>query len=75
MIDTDFERRANLLTNDGYFSRHRELVPEYGVQGAWQKLESELPFGITRYGSFHAFEAAKRKEAEGTLNKTVFLRV
>jgi hypothetical protein len=74
MIDTDFERSASLLTNDGYFSRHRELVPEYGVQGAWQKLESELPFGLTRYSSFHAFEAAKKRESDGTINQTVFLK-
>jgi hypothetical protein len=75
--DTDFDRlseRAALLTNKGYFDRHRELVPEYGVQGAWEKLEGELPFGLTRYSSFHAFEAAKRKESEGTLNQTVYLR-
>lgn len=75
MTDTDFERiteRASLLTNEGYFSRHRELAPEYGVQGAWEKLESELPFGISRYTSFHAFEAAKKREAEGTLNETVY---
>jgi len=77
MTDTDFERiseRAKLLENKGYFDRHRELVPEYGVQGAWEKLESELPFGITRYSSFHAFEAAKKREAEGTLNETVYLK-
>lgn len=77
MKDTDFDRlseRAALLTNAGYFARHRELVPEYGVRGAWEKLESELPLGLIRYSSFHAFEAAKRKESEGALNDTVYLR-
>ena len=77
MTDTDFDRiseRAALLTNDGYFARHRELVAEYGVQGAWEQVESELPFGLSRYTSFHAFEAAKRREADGTLNETVYLK-
>lgn len=77
MKDTDFDRlseRAALLTNKGYFDRHRELVPEYGVMGAWEIVESELPFGLRRFTSFHAFENAKKKEADGTINKDVFLR-
>lgn len=77
MKDREFEQmmeRVSLLENDGYFQRHRELVPEYGVQGAWEKLESELPFELSRYTSFHAFENAKRREANGTLNKVVYLK-
>lgn len=78
MKDTDFElameRTKALLTNAGYFARHRELVSEYGVKGAWEVLESELPFGLSRYTSFHAFEAAKKRESDGTLNDVVFFR-
>lgn len=77
MVDKNFElilERVNLLTNEGYFSRHRELAAVHGVTEAWRLLESELPFGITRYSSFNAFEAAKKRESEGTLNRVVYLR-
>jgi hypothetical protein len=77
MIDKDIERlleKAALLTNDGYFARHRELVAEYGVQGAWEKVESELPFGLKRFSSFHAFENAKKQEAEGGISPVAVFR-
>jgi hypothetical protein len=77
MTDTDFDRiseRAALLTNDGYFARHRELVAEHGVMGAWEKVESELPFGLKRFSSFHAFENAKKQEAEGGISPVAVFR-
>lgn len=77
MIDRDFEQqseRATLLSNKGYFSRYRELSQTMGVMKAWEQVEKELPLGLTRYTTFSAFEAAKRKEKEGRLNTTVYLR-
>ena len=74
MIDTEFERKAALLTNDGYFSRFRELAQEMGVEQAWEAVESELPFGLRRYTSYTAFLAAKTREAKGELNEVVFLK-
>lgn len=73
MIDTDFEKRAALLTNGGYFSRVRELCLEgLSVKEAWEQVESELPHGLRRYTHFISFEAAKTKEANGTLPKPQF---
>jgi len=77
MIDTEFERlseRARLLTNEGYFSRFRELAPTIGVMEAWRQVESEMPFGLRRYSDFAAFERAKKKESDGSLSETVYLR-
>ena len=77
MIDKDIERlleKAALLTNDGYFARHRELVAEHGVMGAWEQVESELPFGLKRFSSFHAFENAKKQEAEGGISPVAVFR-
>lgn len=77
MTDTDFERlseKAELLTNKGYFKRYRELAPQIGVVNAWLQVESEMPFGIRRYSDFAAFERAKKKESNGTLSETVYLR-
>lgn len=77
MKDTDFERiseSASLLTNRGYFDRFRELQPELGVKGAWARLESELPLGLRRYTHYHAFEAAKKKEAEGCLPEQIIFK-
>jgi hypothetical protein len=70
--DTDFDRlseRAALLTNAGYFSRHRELAAIHGVTEAWAMVEAELPFGLRRFTSFHSFENAKKLEAEGAIPK------
>lgn len=77
MKDTDFEQisaRAKLLTNEGYFARFRELAPEIGVTAAWQQVESELPFDLIRYSSFHAFEAAKKRYSQGTIGTTTYFR-
>jgi hypothetical protein len=52
MIDTnaelDFEKRAALLTNSGYFDRVRELCGKgNSVKDAWEQVESgELPLGL-----------------------------
>lgn len=72
MIDTDFERNptAALLTNDGYFARHRELAAEHGVKEAWEIVEAELPFNIRRYRSYGSFENAKKKYIEGAMPAT-----
>ena len=82
MKDKDFEllsesttRAAALLTNDGYFARHRELAAEHGVTEAWRMVESELPFGLKRFSSFHSFENAKKMHVEGSIPKrTVFVK-
>jgi hypothetical protein len=50
MIDTDFERRSALLTNEGYFDRVRELcMAGSSVKDAWIQVEKELPFGLRRF--------------------------
>jgi len=75
--DTDFEQlseRAALLSNEGYFSRHRELAAIHGVTEAWQIVESELPFGLRRFTSFHAFENAKKQHSEGSIPTTAIFR-
>ncbi len=74
MVDTNFEKAASLLTNDGYFDRHRELCQSMGVEQAWRQLEDEMPLELRRYTSFNAFEAAKKRESNGTLSKTVHLK-
>lgn len=75
MIDTDFERHASLLTNDGYFSRHRELSAEYGVRLAWEMVEQELPLGIRRYNSYFSFQNAKKKYIDGCMPAHIQLTV
>lgn len=66
---------STLLTNEGYFNRHRELAAEYGVTEAWRMVESELPFGLKRFTSFHSFENAKKLHVQGTIPKrTVFVK-
>jgi hypothetical protein len=76
MIDTnaelDFEKRAALLTNSGYFNRVRELARTMSIKAAWEQVERELPCGLRRYTSYISFEAAKTKEANGTLPKPQF---
>ena len=76
MIDTQteltFERRAALLTNSGYFDRVRELAQKMRMREAWEQVERELPCGLRRYTSYISFEAAKTKEANGTLPKPQF---
>ena len=48
-VEMDFEARAALLTNEGYFGRFRELSQTMTSREAWQQVESELPFGLRRY--------------------------
>lgn len=71
-VEMDFEARAALLTNEGYFGRVRELCREMSVKEAWRQVESELPLGLRRFTHYMAFEAAKTKEANGTLAKPLF---
>jgi hypothetical protein len=72
MIDRDFEQRAALLTNDGYFDRIRELSKAMPIKAAWEQTESELPHGLRRFTNYISFEAAKTKEASGNLPKPQF---
>lgn len=72
MTDTDFERKAELLTNVGYFGRVRELAQTMSVKAAWEQVERELPFGLRRYTHFISFERAKTMEAEGATPKPHF---
>ncbi len=73
MIDSDFEKRAALLTNDGYFGRVRELCSEgKSVKDAWEQVESELPHGLRRFSHYISFASARVKEANGTLPKPCF---
>lgn len=68
MTDKEFEllqERAKLLTNEGYFARHRELAQNIGVEAAWEQVESELPFGIRRFTCIESFQRARRKIAGG----------
>lgn len=72
MKDTDFELisdRTRLLTNEGYFERHRELYNIHGMKSveAWERLESELPLGLRRYTSYNAFLNARRRHCRGNL--------
>lgn len=67
MVDTDFERRAALLTNKGYFDRVRELSATLPMTEVWKQVESELPHGLRRFSHYISFQAARGKEANGTL--------
>lgn len=71
-INTD---PSELLTNEGYFTRFRELAQEMTVLAAWEHLESEMPFGIRRYTSYTAFLAAKKREAKGRLGCVIYLKI
>ena len=74
MTDTTFERRAALLTNDGYFDRVRELMQECNMpqEQAWDTVEKDLPFGLRRFTSYLSFLNAKKLESEGRLPKPQF---
>ena len=73
MIDTDFERKAALMENAGYFDRVRQLCAEgMSVESAWMQTESELPFGLRRFTNIISFHAARKKEAAGILPKPQF---
>ena len=78
MIDKDFEALSasvRLMTNDGYFERYWQLQPKIGVKKAWLQVESELPFGLRRFLSYHSFQVAKKNYANGTLTKTPHLKL
>jgi|GEM_PF-7066260 len=73
MIDTDFERRSALLTNEGYFDRVRELcMAGSSVKDAWIQVEKELPFGLRRFEHYISFENARCREAYGALKRPNF---
>lgn len=77
MIDNQteltFERRAALLTNDGYFDRVRELCAEgKSVKEAWEQVESELPLNLRRFTRYIAFRYARVQDANNTLPKPQF---
>lgn len=72
MIDRDFEKRAELLTNSGYFSRVRELADTMPMTEVWKTVEAELPHGLRRFTHYISFEAARVKETKGVLPKPQF---
>lgn len=73
MKDTDFEKTASLLTNDGYFDRVRELCASgLGVRQAWEQVEAELPFGLRRFTHYISFAKARREESQGTISAPTF---
>ena len=73
MIDSEFEAKARLLTNAGYFDRVRELCRGgFSVKDAWERVEGELPHGLRRFTSIIAFHRARKKEALGKLPKPLF---
>ena len=67
MIDTDFESNptAALLTNDGYFARHRELAQTMSSEAAWEQVESELPFGFKRFSCVQSFRIVRTRFLNG----------
>lgn len=65
----------DILSNRGYFARFRELAQTMGVQAAWERVESELPFGLRRFTSFTAFERAKKKECVGELPEVIIFKL
>jgi len=75
MTDKDFELRAELLTNDGYFARYRQHLSE-GIsrREAWERTESELPLGLRRFQSLTSLKDALTRERRGTLSATVRLQ-
>jgi hypothetical protein len=51
-----------ILTREGYFARHAELLVVHGTQvAAWTALEDELrlTFQVYRYDDFHTFLACR----------------
>lgn len=68
MIDKDFEIHAELLTNDGYFTRYRQHRADgLNCREAWEAVENELPLGLRRYRNHSAFKDALLKERKGIL--------
>jgi len=76
MIDRDFEQRAALLTNDGYFDRVRELCSSgKSVKEAWEQVESELPLCLRRFTTFTSFCYARVQNANNNLKPPQFKTV
>lgn len=71
-VEMDLEARAALLTNEGYFGRVRELCREMSVRAAWEKVESELPFGLRRYTHYSAFKKARSMERKHEIKPPEF---
>lgn len=68
MQDTDFERKSEkmrLLTNEGYFARHRELSQQMSSEAAWEQVESELPFGLRRFSCVQSFKIVRKRFLSG----------
>lgn len=73
MIDRDFEQRAALLTNDGYFDRIRELCRDgKSVKEAWEHVESELPLGLRRFTTYTSFCYARVQDTNKNLPSPQF---
>lgn len=73
MIDSDFEKQAALLTNDGYFSRVRQLCSAgHTVKAAWEQVESELPLSLRRFTTYTAFRYARVQESNNNLRPPIF---
>lgn len=73
MVDRDFEKAGELITNAGYFARVRELCASgYKIKDAWEKTESELPFGLTRFTHYISFCKARAAESNGTIPPPTF---
>ena len=68
MIDKDFETAAELLTNDGYFSRYRQHRSDgKNCREAWEATENEMPLNLRRYRNHNSFKDALLKERKGGL--------
>lgn len=78
MTDKDFEIRieaqAALLTNDGYFTRYRQLIASVSCRRAWEQVESEMPFGGRRFLTYESFKDALRKERRGELSEVATIK-
>lgn len=76
MIDSEFEAKGRLLTNDGYFDRVRELCREgFSVKDAWERVEGELPFGLRRFTTYESFSYARVLEVKNKLSAPTFKMV
>lgn len=79
MIDKDFELRteksAALLTNEGYFRRYREHLGKMNCREAWEAVEKEMPFGLTRFSTYDSFKKGLRQERKKELPAVVRLQM
>ena len=68
MIDKDIEittERMPLLTNSGYFDRYHELAESMSTRMAWERVESELPFGLKRFTSVQSLMIVRKRILKG----------